>query len=101
MAQARALLEAELHVFLQSHKAWSFDSGALVRTYEASDFLMGIDFVQRVAKLAEAADHHPDIDIRWRNVRLRFTTHDAGNQVTELDMRLALECDLLFDALLK
>ena len=43
------------------------------------------------AKLAEAADHHPDIDIRWRKVTLKFVTHDAGNAITELDARLAKE----------
>jgi 4a-hydroxytetrahydrobiopterin dehydratase len=57
-----------------------------------------VRFVDEVARLAEAADHHPDIDIRWRKVTLRFVTHDAGGRVTALDTRLAAECDLLFDA---
>jgi 4a-hydroxytetrahydrobiopterin dehydratase len=69
-----------------------------VRTYEATSFLDGIAFVDRVARLAEAADHHPDIDIRWRKVTLRFITHDAGNRISALDTRLAGECDALFAA---
>jgi 4a-hydroxytetrahydrobiopterin dehydratase len=93
------LTDAELKTFLASNPGWALDGGMLVRTFEAPAFLRGIDFVQQVAKLAEAADHHPDIDIRWRKVTLRFVTHDAGNKVTGLDTKLAAECSLVFAAL--
>lgn len=93
------LTDAELKTFLSSHPGWVLEGGMLVRTFEAPTFLRGIDFVQQVAKLAEAADHHPDIDIRWRKVTLRFVTHDAGNKVTALDTKLAGECTLVFAAL--
>ena len=49
-------------------------------------------FVNRVAKLAERAGHHPDIDIRWNKVTLALTTHDAGG-LTEKDFKLALRFD--------
>jgi 4a-hydroxytetrahydrobiopterin dehydratase len=94
-----SLTDAELTTFLASHPGWALDAGMLVRTFEAPTFLRGIDFVQQVAKLAEAADHHPDIDIRWRKVTLRLVTHDAGNTVTALDAKLAAECSQLFAAL--
>lgn len=68
----------------------------LRRTFEAPSFLDGIAFVNDVAKLAEAANHHPDIDIRWRKVTLRLVTHDAGNAITENDTRLAHEADAMF-----
>jgi 4a-hydroxytetrahydrobiopterin dehydratase len=84
--------------FLASHPGWSVEAGMLVRTFEAKAFLEGVDFVTKVAKAAEAADHHPDIDIRWRKVTLRFVTHDAGNRITALDVRLAQTCDRLFSA---
>ena len=92
------LPEADLDAFLSRSPAWRVEAGALVRTYEAGTFLDGIAFVGRVARLAEAADHHPDIDVRWRKVTLRFVTHDAGNRITALDARLAAECDALFSA---
>ena len=95
----KALSEADVKKFLEAHKHWELQKGALVRTYEASDFLRGITFVEQLAEVVEAADHHPDIDIRWRKVTLRFITHDAGNQITALDTRLAAECDLVFAAL--
>jgi 4a-hydroxytetrahydrobiopterin dehydratase len=99
MSQPTPLPQADLDAFLARHPAWRLDGSALARTFEAPSFLEGIAFVDRVARLAEAADHHPDIDIRWRKVTLRFLTHDAGDCVTALDTRLAGECDALFAAL--
>jgi 4a-hydroxytetrahydrobiopterin dehydratase len=98
MALPTPLPQADLDAFLARHASWRVAAGALVRTYEATSFLDGIAFVDRVARLAEAADHHPDIDIRWRKVTLRFITHDAGNRISALDTRLAGECDALFAA---
>lgn len=88
--------DVELSSFLAAEPAWQVKEGALVRTFEARSFLEGIAFVERVARAAETADHHPDIDIRWRKVTLRFVTHDAGNRITALDTRLAADCSRLF-----
>jgi 4a-hydroxytetrahydrobiopterin dehydratase len=92
------LTQAQVQHFVSAHPGWALVGGALCRTYEAPTFLAAIRFVDEVARLAEAADHHPDIDIRWKKVTLRFLTHDAGRRVTGVDARLAGECDLLFDA---
>ena len=99
MKKRAPLSEAKVKEFVATHKDWNVEEGALVRTYEAPDFLRGITFVQQIAKVAEAANHHPDIDIRWTKVTLSFITHDAGDKITALDTRLAAECDLVFDAL--
>jgi len=99
MAKPTPLTDAQLQDFLSTHAGWSVEGGMLVRTFDAPSFLRGIHFVERVAQVAEAADHHPDIDVRWRKVTLRFVTHDAGNRITDLDARLAGECSLLFTAL--
>lgn len=90
------LSEAELKAFLSSYPGWAVRDGMLVRTFEASSFLSGVAFVQKVAHAAEAADHHPDIDIRWRKVTLRLVTHDAGNAITALDAQLAAGASRLF-----
>jgi 4a-hydroxytetrahydrobiopterin dehydratase len=96
MAYDRTLLTAqELQTFLAAHPAWRHEGGMLRRTYEAPAFLAGIDFVSRVAQVAEAHDHHPDIDIRWRKVTLALSTHDAGG-LTFRDPKLAAEADRLF-----
>ena len=74
--------------------AWDLVDGALVKVVECPSFPAALDFVVAVGALAEEADHHPDIDIRWRTVRLMLVTHDAGG-ITELDFALARAIDAL------
>jgi 4a-hydroxytetrahydrobiopterin dehydratase len=63
--------------------------GALERTFELPTFPEAIAFVNRVAELAEAEDHHPDVNISYRKVTLRWTTHSEGG-ITDRDEDLAL-----------
>ena len=67
---------------------WKKKGRTIVRTYQFKDFPAAIKFVNAVAKLAEQAWHHPDIDIRWNQVTLTLTTHDAGG-LTKKDFDLA------------
>ncbi len=67
---------------------WSERDGAIERTVELPAFADAIAFVDRVAELAEEADHHPDIAIHYRTVTLRLWTHTA-QAITERDVRLA------------
>lgn len=69
---------------------WSVENGELVRTETFKDFVESMEFVNRVAAMAEAAGHHPDIDIRYNKVRLALISHDAGG-ITEKDLDLARE----------
>ena len=87
---------AALQQFIRDHSKWAIENGQLVRTYELPSFPKAMAFVQKVAERAEAKNHHPDIDIRWRKVTLRLVTHDA-NGLTELDTSLASECDKLVE----
>ena len=64
------------------------------RTFQFKDFPAAIKFVDAVARFAEEAWHHPDIDIRWNKVTLALTTHDAGG-LTEKDFALARKFDKL------
>src|SRR2546423_10396740 len=73
---------------------WSGDPTGIARAVTAPSFLAGIRLVDAVAEVAEDADHHPDIDIRWRTVTFRLATHSAGG-VTELDLALARRIDEL------
>jgi 4a-hydroxytetrahydrobiopterin dehydratase len=78
-------------------EGWDLSSGEvreIHKAYRFDAFLTGIGFVDRVAEAAEAADHHPDIDIRWTTVRLALSTHAEGG-VTEKDLALATEADRL------
>jgi 4a-hydroxytetrahydrobiopterin dehydratase len=67
---------------------WSETDSALEREFTFPDFGGAIAFVVRVAELAEAEDHHPDIDVRFKRVTLRWSTHSAGG-VTDRDRELA------------
>lgn len=71
---------------------WTVDGELLRRTFVFADFTEAMGFVTRVAILAEKANHHPDIDIRWNKVTLVLTTHDAGG-LTERDATLAERID--------
>ena len=73
---------------------WIKKGGTITRNYTFRDFSTAIEFVNAVARLAEKASHHPDIDIRWNKVRLTLTTHDEGG-LTELDFDLARQFDEL------
>ena len=68
---------------------WGLESGELVRLVTFTDFVAALAFVNRVGELAEAAGHHPDIDIRYNKVRLALVTHDAFDAVTEKDLKMA------------
>ena len=72
--------------------AWTRRGAVIRRTYEFKDFVAAMRFVNAVAKLAEKANHHPDIDIRWNRVTLALTTHDVGG-LTGKDFALAARFD--------
>jgi 4a-hydroxytetrahydrobiopterin dehydratase len=71
---------------------WSRRAEVLTRTYQFRNFKEAMSFVNRVAELAERANHHPDIDIRYSKVTLTLSTHDAGG-ITQNDLDLAKAID--------
>ena len=82
------LTAAQVKKELASLPGWTRKRLSITRLYEFKDFVTAIKFVDDVAKIAERANHHPDIDIRWNKVRLTLSTHDEGG-LTEKDMTLA------------
>jgi 4a-hydroxytetrahydrobiopterin dehydratase len=67
---------------------WEETDGALEREFEFGSFADAISFVDRLAELAEAENHHPDIRISFKRVQVRWTTHSAGG-ITDRDRELA------------
>ena len=67
---------------------WPEVDGALERAFEFDAFAQAIAFVNRVAELADAENHHPDIGVSYKRVTLRWTTHSAGG-ITDRDRELA------------
>jgi 4a-hydroxytetrahydrobiopterin dehydratase len=84
----RLLEQKEISPLLADHPQWSGGAEHLTRVFTAEDFPAAITVVDKVAVIAEEMNHHPDIDIRWRTLRFRLSTHSAGG-VTELDLTLA------------
>lgn len=74
---------------------WKEENGSLQKEFTFDTFPHAIDFVNKVAEVAEKLQHHPSIQIDYTKVTLTLTTHDAGNIVTEKDRGLAIEIDTL------
>jgi len=82
------LSDAEIDVRLARLPGWARHGDEIRRTFSFADFAQAIAFVNRVAVFAEAADHHPDIDVRYSKVTLALSTHSAGG-LTASDFDLA------------
>ncbi|MBT9330975.1 4a-hydroxytetrahydrobiopterin dehydratase [Paracidobacterium acidisoli] len=86
--------ESEISERLQSTSGWQRQGEQIVRLFTFGNFIQAMEFVNQVAEKAEAAGHHPDIDIRYNKVRLALSTHDAGG-LTQRDFDLAASVDAL------
>jgi 4a-hydroxytetrahydrobiopterin dehydratase len=82
------LNQSEIDVFLKDNPNWKVESGKLVRDWAFENFVKAMEFVNRVAEIAESAGHHPDIDIRYNRVQLGLVSHDAGG-ITNRDAKMA------------
>jgi 4a-hydroxytetrahydrobiopterin dehydratase len=80
---------------LTSLPGWEYKDNAIVKMFRFKEFLHGIEFVQKVAEIAEGADHHPDILINYTRVTFTCSTHDAGG-VTDKDFKLADNIEIAF-----
>lgn len=91
---ATKLNETEIDERLQELAGWAQQGDEIRKTYALANFPAALAFVINVGFLAEAAGHHPDIDIRYNRVTLALTTHDAGGLTTN-DFDLATQVDEL------
>jgi 4a-hydroxytetrahydrobiopterin dehydratase len=73
---------------------WSLDGDEIVRAYEFDDYLTGVAFASEVGELADEQFHHPEIRVRYDEVEVRFTNHEAGG-VTQQDVEMAERTDSL------
>lgn len=94
---AEKLNDESIQGWLKERGDWKRKGNALVKDYTFDSFRNSIVFVNRVASLADQAEHYPDIDIRHNAVRLSLSTHDAGG-ITEKDLSLAEQIDFATSA---
>jgi 4a-hydroxytetrahydrobiopterin dehydratase len=84
----QVLDDSAIESALRELPGWRREGDNIVKTFQFDDFRSAMLFVNRVADAAEAANHHPDIDIRWNKVTFALSTHSAGG-LTENDTKLA------------
>ncbi len=80
---------------LKALPGWEYKDNAISKLFRFKEFLHGIEFVQKVAEIAEAADHHPDIHINYTRITFSCSTHDAGG-VTDKDFKLAENIEIAY-----
>jgi 4a-hydroxytetrahydrobiopterin dehydratase len=93
----KTLTDSEIVTALEQAPLWVAADGKLVRDWTFEDFVAAMTFVNRVAAIAEEAQHHPDIDIRYNRVRLGLVSHDAGG-ITGRDAKMAAQLSREFPA---
>jgi 4a-hydroxytetrahydrobiopterin dehydratase len=86
------LTDPEIQQALASLPRWERAGKAIERNFEFKDFAEAMQFVNRIAAAAEQANHHPDIDIRYNQVKLALISHDSGG-VTKRDVNMARKID--------
>lgn len=88
------LVAEDALVALVAPLAWERQGSELVKVVRRHDFADALAYVNDVGRLAEAAGHHPDVEIRWNTVTLRLSTHSLGG-ITDADLDLARQVDAL------
>ena len=77
-------------------KGWKEEESFLVKVFEFDNFVEAVDFVNKIVPIAEDMRHHPDVEIfSYKRVRVKLTTHDEGNKITEKDINLAKEINFI------
>jgi 4a-hydroxytetrahydrobiopterin dehydratase len=89
MADLVALTDNEIAARLARLPGWVRDGGAITRTFQLDSYLAGLAFACAVGTIGEGLQHHPDLYVGWRTVRVSFTTHDVGSALSHLDFDAA------------
>jgi len=96
MPEIIALSNAQIKTALQELPGWSIVAGKLHKEFKFLDFTTAFGFMTKVAIEANTINHHPEWFNVWNKVVIDLTTHEAGNQISELDVRLARKIEALF-----
>jgi 4a-hydroxytetrahydrobiopterin dehydratase len=94
---APALDAATIAALLPQVPGWTSEDGELKRDFAFRDYHETIEFVNALAWMIHAQDHHPDLAVRYRHCVVRFTTHSAGNVLSENDFICAARANLIYE----
>ena len=92
---ATPLSEDQIVERLSSIPGWERDGGVITKTYQLDTYMAGLAFATAIGTVCEGLGHHPDLFIGWKKVKVSFTTHDAGNALTEKDFKAAAAIEAL------
>jgi 4a-hydroxytetrahydrobiopterin dehydratase len=94
---APALGAGELSTLLAQVPQWQLEGNRIVRSFEFKDYHETIAFVNALAEMIHAEDHHPELTVRYRHCIVAFTTHSAGNAVSLNDLICAAKADAIYE----
>ncbi len=77
-----------------SKKNWNYKNHRISKSYEFDSYMEGVEFVNKIANIAEQRNHHPDLSVGWCKVEVSITSHDLGGVTTKC-INLATTIDLL------
>jgi len=89
------LTDAEIHEGLARLRGWEQTGDALVKTFKLDSYMAGLALASAIGTIAEGLNHHPDLFIGYKTLRVSFSTHDAGNKISQNDLEAALAVDAL------
>lgn len=92
---ADALTDAAISEALTKLNGWQRDGDTITKTFELPSYMAGLAFASAAGTIAEGFDHHPDMQIGYKKVTLAFSTHDAGNKITQKDIDVATAIEAL------
>ena len=99
MSKHKVLTEAELASALAELDGWSVQDGEICAEFQFDSFMQAINFINKVANVAEEMDHHPEFCNSYNKVSFSFCTHDVGNKITDTDIRMAREINEIANSL--
>jgi 4a-hydroxytetrahydrobiopterin dehydratase len=94
---AQALDPAAIGALLPQVPGWAIDGNQLVRSFEFTNYHETIEFVNALAWMIHAQDHHPELTVRYRHCIVAFSTHTAGNQVSGNDFICAARANAIYN----
>jgi 4a-hydroxytetrahydrobiopterin dehydratase len=94
---APALSQDAIAALLPQVPGWAIEHDRLVRSFEFRDYHETIEFVNALAFMIHGQDHHPELTVRYRHCVAAFTTHSAGNTVSENDFICAARANAIYD----
>lgn len=83
-------------LFESTNPNWNEVDGKLERNFKFKDFLHALDFINNISTICESEKHHPEINWVYNKITIRLSTHDAGDIITEKDIKLANLIDEIY-----